>query len=135
MWVIFIIILIIAIFLLNHKSLQTLLLSKITPLTSTSKNQTLKTLLRQSSRWSLAAQQDKNPLIAVLHANYGAAYLWALKDIATSQEIESATGIDTMKFEQKIKHIQDEKTKNMVKLCPEFSGKTDEYLAAIAGEG
>ena len=35
----------------------------------------VKSLLRQSARWTVAARQDKNPLIAVLHANYGAAYL------------------------------------------------------------
>ena len=36
-------------------------------------------LVRQAARWSTAAKQDKNSMIAVLHANYGAGYLWALK--------------------------------------------------------
>nr|QBK89293.1 MAG: uncharacterized protein LCMiAC02_03880 [Mimivirus LCMiAC02] len=31
----------------------------------------LRILTRQSARWSIAASQDKSPLIAVLHANYG----------------------------------------------------------------
>ena len=56
----------------------------------------IKTLVRQASRWSTAAKQDKNPMISVLHANYGAGYLWALKDIATQSQIEKAAGIETL---------------------------------------
>ena len=40
----------------------------------------INTLIRQAARWSVAAQQDESPIIALLHANYGAGYLWALKD-------------------------------------------------------
>ena len=47
-------------------------------------------LTRQAARWSTAAAQDDSPLIAVLHANYGAGYLWALKDIATAKQIKNA---------------------------------------------
>ena len=43
-------------------------------------------LVRQSARWSTATKQDKNPLIAVLHANYCAGYLWALKEIVSNEE-------------------------------------------------
>ena len=43
-------------------------------------------LIRQSARYATAAQRDKSPVIAVLHANYAAAYLYALKDIARSEE-------------------------------------------------
>jgi len=31
-------------------------------------------IIRQSARWSLAAKQDMNPVIGLLHANYGTAY-------------------------------------------------------------
>ena len=41
-------------------------------------------------------------MIAVLHANYGAGYLWALKDIATDSEIQKATGINLGDFENEI---------------------------------
>ena len=94
----------------------------------------IETLLRQSSRWSLAAQQNGNPLIAVLHANYGAAYLWALKDITTSEEIKRVTGIDVIEFQKKITEVQDIATKKLAKLCPQYAGDSDKYLAAIAGE-
>lgn len=41
-------------------------------------NNIIKTLVRQSARWSVAALQDTNIMIAVLHSNYGAGYLWVL---------------------------------------------------------
>lgn len=50
-------------------------------------NKMINTLVRQTSRWATASKQDINILIAVLHANYAAEYLWALKDIASDEEI------------------------------------------------
>ena len=91
-------------------------------------------LVRQSARWATAAKQDKNSLIAVLHANYGAGYLWALKDIAKTDDIEEATGIDILKFEEEIINTQDTATKYMAKLCPEYAPEPS-YLTKIAGEG
>ena len=93
-----------------------------------------KKLVRQAARWSTAAKQDKNSMIAVLHANYGAGYLWALKDIIKTDIIEKKTGIDMMKFEEEIVKIQDEVTKKMAKLCPDYAPKPN-VLTKIAGEG
>ena len=58
----------------------------------------IKKLVRQSARYATAAQQDKSPAIAILHANYAVAYLYALKDIASDSQIHNATGIDVKKF-------------------------------------
>ena len=93
-----------------------------------------KKLVRQAARWSTAAKQDKNSMIAVLHANYGAGYLWALKDIINTNTIEKKTGIDMMKFEDEIVKIQDNATKTMAKLCPEYAPEPS-VLTKIAGEG
>lgn len=78
----------------------------------------IRILARQASRWATAAKQDENAMIAVLHANYGAAYLWALKDIATDNEIEQVIGIDVLQFRNAIIKIQDDATKKMAMLCP-----------------
>ena len=51
------------------------------------KTKQIKMITSQTSRWSAAAQQDTSPAIALMHANYGAAYLMALNDIATHTEI------------------------------------------------
>ena len=98
----------------------------------------LQTLVRQSARWAVAAQQDRSPLIAVLHANYGAGYLWALRDIATDEQIRQATGVDPLKLREAITSIQDQVTRRYARLCPEFAtvpGLTDTWLAQLAGEG
>lgn len=95
-------------------------------------NDNIKTLTRQAARWSIASEQDKNPLIRILHANYGAGYLWALLDISTPEEIEKVTGIDFKQFKDKIISIQDSATKAGSKTCPNFS--PGGILSKIAGD-
>jgi hypothetical protein len=90
-------------------------------------------MARQAARWSTAADQDKNPMIALLHANYGAGYLWAMQDIATSSEIEKATGMDWKQFRAAILAAQDNATRRLASLCPGFSPQQT-YLTRIARE-
>ena len=97
------------------------------------KVRTIRTLLRQSARWALASQQDNSPLIALLHANYGAGYLWALNDIATSQEIERIGNVRYLDFIKKIVTIQDKATQKVSKVCPNFIGKVDPQLLKWSG--
>lgn len=99
-----------------------------------SKKDIIRTLLRQSARWSTAAAQDENPMIAVLHANYGAGYLYALKDIATPEEIVNATGVDISKYKKAIVDAQDMATVSAIKACPSF-GPEPTYLTSLGGEG
>jgi hypothetical protein len=99
------------------------------------KSHIISRIMRGSARWALASKQDKSPLVAVLHANYGCAYLWALKDVFNDYEITSATGIDVIQFQNKITDIQDRATKLVTKVCPAYaSGITDNILSGIAGE-
>lgn len=93
-------------------------------------------ILRGSARWSIASKQDKSPLIAVLHGNYGAAYLWALKEVFNDNEISFAIGnnFDIIDFQKRVTDIQDFATKRMVSLCKEYaSGIEDKILSTIAG--
>lgn len=92
------------------------------------------TLVRQAARWSTAAKQDSNSLIAVLHANYGAGYLWALGDIATPEEILTATGVDYGRLKSEITAIQDEATTTLSNKCPNYAPPL-EWLSVVAGEG
>ena len=97
-------------------------------------NKSIEKLVRQSARYATAAQQDKSPVVAILHANYVAAYLYALKDIANESQIHNATGIDVKKFKEHIINVQDSVTKKTTETCPEFAGQVDIYLAEIGGE-
>ena len=94
----------------------------------------IKTLVRQIARWSIAAQQDSNPIIALLHANYGAGYLWAIKDIATHEQVQRITGVDLTKLTTEVVKIQDNATKNLVQKCKLHNGTMNQYLKTIAQE-
>jgi hypothetical protein len=74
-------------------------------------------LYRQAARWSAASIQDKSTIIKVLHANYGAGYLWALKDIVSTEDFRKITGQDFLTFEKEIVHIQDASTKELINEC------------------
>lgn len=97
-------------------------------------NKAIEKLVRQSARYAVAAQQDASPVIAVLHANYAAAYFYALKDIASESQIHNATGIDVKKFKEHVTNVQDMVTRKTSEKCPEFVGEVDVYLAQIGGE-
>lgn len=103
--------------------------------TTNDKAYVIRTLMKQCARWAIAAEQDQSPIVTVLHANYAAGYLWALRDIATDDEIASVIGKDIIKFKDKIINIQETAAVNAVKICPQFMGNNDIFLSAIAGEG
>lgn len=90
-------------------------------------------LVRQAARWATAADQDENPMIAILHANYGAGYLWALQDIATDDQINRYTNVDFQKFKDDITKVQDSITKKLVEVCPKVAPPRT-YLTDIGGE-
>lgn len=84
-------------------------------------NSHINILARQSARYAYAAQQDKAPLVALLHANYAAGYLWALKDISTEAEINLILGPNMLKnIESHITNIQDKATRTATKACPKL---------------
>jgi hypothetical protein len=93
------------------------------------------TLVRQSSRYAMAAEQDLSPLIAMLHANYAAGYLWAMKDIYNENQINLVIGKDNLKMLEKyVKKVQDISTKRMTKACPQFVGELSNInIARLAG--
>ena len=94
----------------------------------------INTILRGSARWAAASLQDKSPIVAVLHANYAAGYLWALKDSFSDIDIQLATGINVIKFQKKIIDVQDKSTQMLVKECPQYASNIDIYLGKIAKE-
>ena len=98
------------------------------------KTESIRTLVRQTARWSVAAVQDRSPIVALLHANYGVGYFWALKDIATEKEIEAAANINVLDFQKKILEIQDTATKQVSGACPRFASGLDAELLKLAGD-
>ena len=84
---------------------------------STPMRDILKILTRQTARWTVAAKQDRDQVIAALHANYGAAYLWAIRDIATHAEVQQSTGVDLKRLTAEVVQVQDTVNKRLVKCC------------------
>ena len=97
-------------------------------------SESIRILVRQAARWAVAARQDENPLIAILHANYAAGYLWALLDIAMPDEIERVSGIDLREFKAEIQQIQDYATGQLGRKCSLFGVSSDLLTRAARGE-
>lgn len=88
----------------------------------------IKSLLRQSIRWSVAAQQDSNPIIRNLHANYGVGYLNALKETFSDCDIQRvfnsmnrSPNIDYHIFQNFIVGEQDASVRNLIDRAPHLS--------------
>ena len=93
-------------------------------------NNIIPILLRQITRWAVAAEQDKAPMIAILHANYAVGYLYALMDIKEEKEIEKYIK-DFSKLKKKIIKIQDEAVKKAIKVCPEYLKNLNKDLVKL----
>lgn len=90
----------------------------------------IKILYRQSARWAAAAVQDESEIIALLHANYAAGYLWAIKDIISTEQFKKITGVDFLDLENRIVDIQDIASKKMIEKCPNLVFLKDKILLA-----
>lgn len=88
----------------------------------------IQTLYRQAARWAVASEQDENAIIALLHANYATGYLWALKDIVSTEDFRTITNKDFLSFEQKITAIQDKATQKVVEKCQQVIPISDTQL-------
>lgn len=88
----------------------------------------IRTLYRQAARWAVASAQDDSEIIRVLHANYATGYLWALKDIASTDEFLAATGQEFLAFERSVVRVQDDATRRLVARCQGVLPKVDPAL-------
>lgn len=88
-------------------------------------------LVRQIARWAVASQQDKSPMISVLHANYAAGYLQALELIATDNEINSITNFAQLR--SKVYETQDKAVRKVFISCPNYIGQDIDKELAILG--
>lgn len=92
----------------------------------------IQTLVRQTARWMVAARQDQNPLIAMLHANYATGYWYALRDVVTDTDIERVSGIDVVWFQTEVQATQEWATQKALAVCPQLGPQS--AIARIAGE-
>ena len=92
----------------------------------------IRNLVRQTSRWATAADQDQNAVIATLHSNYAMGYVMALQQTENNEEIQRITGVDMKWFQNQILRVQQKSTQKLVMDCPRIAPRTP--LAVLAGE-
>jgi hypothetical protein len=95
------------------------------------KKTTIKKLVRQASRYLFSSKQDSEPMISILHANYGWGYLMALDDLFTSDEILKASGVSISFLRSQAEKIQEDAVKRSIVKCPQYA--IDDPLAIIGG--
>lgn len=106
-------------------------------LDNTTRQDMLKSLIRQSIRYQIASKQDKNKLLAVLHANYAATYMFVIKEYFTTQEILKIlkNGKNMKEFYKRVIETQDKSTRDAIIECPSYSGnEINDFLTMLAGE-
>ena len=91
-------------------------------------DEAIRTLYRQCARWAVASIQDDSEIIRLLHANYAAGYLWAIKDIVSTEDFFRITGVKFLDLESKIVAIQDEATFKLVNKCGKLVFQNDPLL-------
>jgi hypothetical protein len=96
------------------------------------KKTTIKKLVRQASRYLYSSKQDNEPMIAILHANYGWGYLMALTDLFTSEEIEKASGVSISYLRSEAEKIQEDAVKRAIVKCPQYA--ILDKLALLGGQ-
>jgi hypothetical protein len=75
-------------------------------------------IFHQMARWSTAASQDKNPVIAVLHANYGVGYMLVLRDLTSDEDLQRILAIENIrKVFDEVQQIQNTVTLNLANHC------------------
>jgi hypothetical protein len=101
------------------------------------KDKVIKILYRQCARYSVSSVQDTNPVVATIHSNYAAAYLFAMEDVFTADELSKVTGINYQDFKDGIIKNQDLANELLMKACPDFSKVIEGsslLISKVAGE-
>ena len=94
---------------------------------------TIRTLMRHAARWAIAAAQDREPVIRVLHANYAVGYMLALREVASDVEVFELTGYNPYDLFVQLLEVQDEAMQIAMERCPNLI-PSPQWLAEIAGE-
>lgn len=81
-------------------------------------NDAIRALLRQAARYAIAAEQDINPLIAVLHADYAAGMVYAIQAAWPEWQFREATGLAFRAVLGEVIRIQDAAHRKMAAACP-----------------
>jgi hypothetical protein len=74
--------------------------------------------VRQIERWLVASNQDRHPVVKLLHANYAVGNLDMLRQMYTDEEIKQGTGKDASRLMTIATKLQDDAQKELANVCP-----------------
>ena len=111
-----------------------LLLTMVSSLTSsntppTSAASHVRMLVREGARYSTMSQQDTNPIVAVMHATYGIAYLEAARKFATDTDISRIAGMKSSDLYHTAQKRQQQAIKHIATTCPNATPQGEVAIA------
>lgn len=80
----------------------------------------LRELVAEAGRWSDTSKSDTNPLLSVVHATYGSAYLNVARTMASDVDIERACNIRLDEFAGALTDTQQHAMRNVTTRCKEL---------------
>lgn len=92
----------------------------------------VQTLIQKCASYAVQAQQDASPVQGMLHANYAAAYLDALKVVSSERQVQQVGAVNLGTFQAHVLNVQKSVTDKALQAVPELAGKVDLYLQSIA---
>ena len=90
----------------------------------------LSSLMRQSARYSVLADQDSNALISMLHATYSLAYVNAARKLASDRTLRRLTRIDAGELANAADAKQQRALAHINQGCPDIAVHSDQLRLA-----
>ena len=78
----------------------------------------VKEAVRNSAHWSTAAEQDANPLLGVMHANFAHSYLNIARTLTSDTEVEQSAKINLDEFSRSVSQTQRNAVQKLLAVCP-----------------
>jgi hypothetical protein len=89
-------------------------------------------MVRAAADWAATSEQDANPVAAVAHSAYAAAYLDAARKLDSIHNIESACGVDYEELRQTIRGVQARSLNSLRRACPAVAGLVQSKASIFA---
>jgi hypothetical protein len=86
-------------------------------------SRTIKDLVRSASQWQVRANQDSNPVVALMNSNYAVAYLNVVRSMGTDKDIEKITGMPMESFIDGVEATQTNSLQKFAGVCPNVAPK------------
>jgi hypothetical protein len=96
--------------------------------------ETVQALAADAARWATVSRQDQNPLVALMHANYGVAYANVAQRLSGSDEaFTEQTGRNAAAFYNETLELQAAAVQRTTALAPQLAPPSAGLTAVMTG--